>query len=134
MTTELQILICISFRSKSAMRSSSPLSHWKLTMSAPALHRSLRESFCPHIFRILASESTFIPNDVGRSHLKSEKADSRSNNETSATWELSIDCTCKPFSLQSKLMSLQRSFMDPLPSSEARPAAGEPRMPWHTIQ
>mmetsp|Transcript_14988 Transcript_14988/g.41061 ORF Transcript_14988/g.41061 Transcript_14988/m.41061 type:complete len:252 (-) Transcript_14988:63-818(-) len=103
--------ICMSFRSKSAMRSSSPLSHWKFTVSASALHRSLRESLGPHIFRILASESTFMPRDVGRSHLNSAKADSRSNSETRATWELSMDWTCKPFSEQSKFTSLHKSFM-----------------------
>mmetsp|Transcript_5693 Transcript_5693/g.11623 ORF Transcript_5693/g.11623 Transcript_5693/m.11623 type:complete len:260 (+) Transcript_5693:161-940(+) len=103
--------ICISFKSKSAMRSSSPLSHWKFTVSASALHFSLRESLGPHIFKILASESTFIPREVGLSHLNSAKADSRSKSETSATCELSMDWTCKPFSLQSKLTSLQRSFM-----------------------
>jgi len=82
--------ICINFKSKSAMRSSPP-SHWKLTLSAPLCHRTFSESFGLHIFKILASESTFIPRDVGRSHLKSEKADSRRSSETKATCELSMD-------------------------------------------
>merc|ERR1712124_225619 len=67
--------ICISFRSKSAMRSSSPLSHWKFNVSASFCQRSLRESLGPHILKIFASESTFMPKDVGLSHLKSAKAD-----------------------------------------------------------
>merc|ERR1719220_1058454 len=103
--------ICISFKSKSAMRSSPPLSHWKPTVSAPLCQRSFKESVGPHIFRIFASESTFMPNDVGRSHLKSANADSRSSRETNATCELSIDCTWSPFSLQSKFTSLHKSFM-----------------------
>merc|ERR1719499_1688126 len=93
------------------MRSSSPLSHWKPTVSASLLQRIFSESLVPHIFRILASESTFMPREVGLSHLNSEKADSRRSNETRATWELSIDCTWSPFSLQSKLTSLHKSFM-----------------------
>mmetsp|Transcript_38236 Transcript_38236/g.76940 ORF Transcript_38236/g.76940 Transcript_38236/m.76940 type:complete len:242 (+) Transcript_38236:124-849(+) len=101
----------INFRSKSAMRSSSPLSHWKLTVSASALHRNFKESLGPHIFKILASESTFIPKEVGLSHLNSANADSRNRRETRATWELSMDWTCKPFSLQSMLTSLHRSFI-----------------------
>merc|ERR1719401_2858990 len=68
-------------------------------------------SLGPHIFRILARESTFMPKDVGLSHLNSEKADSRKNSDTNATCELSMDCTCMPFSLQSKFTCLQSSFM-----------------------
>mmetsp|Transcript_56743 Transcript_56743/g.160093 ORF Transcript_56743/g.160093 Transcript_56743/m.160093 type:complete len:254 (-) Transcript_56743:83-844(-) len=103
--------ICINFSWNSAMRSSSPLSHWKVTESASFCHFSFSESLWPHIFRILPRESTFMPSDVGRSHLNSEKADSRSNSETSATCELSMDCTWRPFSLQSKFTSLHRSFI-----------------------
>mmetsp|Transcript_143825 Transcript_143825/g.365062 ORF Transcript_143825/g.365062 Transcript_143825/m.365062 type:complete len:262 (-) Transcript_143825:57-842(-) len=104
--------ICINFKSKSAIRSSSPPSHWKLTLSEPLCHRTFSESLGLHIFKILASESTFIPREVGRSHLNSAKADSRSSSETSATWELSMDWTCIPFSLQSKFTSLHNSLME----------------------
>jgi len=50
------------------------------TSSPPKL---VRISLAAHI-RIFASESTFMPNDVGRSRLKSKKPDSRSNNEIKA--------------------------------------------------
>merc|ERR1719515_429952 len=83
--------ICINLSSKSAIRSSSPLSHWKLTVSASFCHLSFKESVGPHILKILPKESTFIPSDVARSHLKSEKADSRRSSETKATCELSMD-------------------------------------------
>mmetsp|Transcript_7942 Transcript_7942/g.22005 ORF Transcript_7942/g.22005 Transcript_7942/m.22005 type:complete len:212 (-) Transcript_7942:173-808(-) len=84
--------ICINFKSKSAMRSSPP-SHWKLTVSAPLCHRTFSVSLGLHIFKILDKDSTFMPSDMGRSHLNSEKADSRSKSETKATCELSMDCT-----------------------------------------
>jgi len=103
--------IFMSLRSNSEMRSWSPPSHWKVTVSASDFQRSLKESLVPHIFRIFPKESTFIPRLVGRSHLNSEKADSLSMRDTSATWELSIDCTCRPFSLHSKFTSLHRSFI-----------------------
>merc|ERR1719284_862529 len=91
---------------------SSPPPHWKLTLSPPLCQRTLSESLGPHIFKIFASDSTFIPREVGRSHLKSEKADSLRRRETKATCELSMDCTCKPFSLQSKFTSLHKSLIE----------------------
>merc|ERR1719326_1609628 len=101
----------MSLSSKSAILSSSPLSHWKLTVAASFCHLSFKESVGPHILKIFPRESTFIPSDVARSHLNSEKADSRRSNDTSATCELSMDWTCRPFSLQSKFTSLQRPFI-----------------------
>mmetsp|Transcript_44045 Transcript_44045/g.69763 ORF Transcript_44045/g.69763 Transcript_44045/m.69763 type:complete len:205 (+) Transcript_44045:170-784(+) len=77
--------ICISFSSKSAIRSSSPLSHWKFTVSASFCHRNFKESVGPHILKIFPNESTFIPRDVARSHLNSVKADSRRSKDTRAT-------------------------------------------------
>merc|ERR1712060_81376 len=90
---------------------SSPPSHWKLTVSASFCHLNFSASLGPHIFRILARESTFMPREVGLSHLNSENGDSRSNSDTKATCELSMDCTWIPFSLQSKLTSLHKSFI-----------------------
>mmetsp|Transcript_127873 Transcript_127873/g.272695 ORF Transcript_127873/g.272695 Transcript_127873/m.272695 type:complete len:205 (+) Transcript_127873:195-809(+) len=77
--------ICMSFNSNSLILSSSPLSHWKLIASESAWERNFSESLGPHILRIFPNDSTFMPNDVGRSHLNSEKADSRNSNETRAT-------------------------------------------------
>merc|ERR1719487_2328823 len=87
------------------------LSHLKLTVSASFCHLSFKESVGPHILKIFPRESTFMPREVALSHLKSENADSRSSKETRATCELSMDWTCKPFSLQSKLTSLHKSFI-----------------------
>ena len=49
--------------------------HWKLTVSASVWWRILSESLAPVIFRILVSESMFIPRDTGRSHLNLKSDD-----------------------------------------------------------
>ena len=64
--------IYINSKSKSAMRSSPP-SHWKLTASAPSCHRNFSVSLVLRIFKIFDKDSTFMPNDIGRSPLNSNR-------------------------------------------------------------